>query len=58
MATIQRKPASLIPPARQLNAALRQSAARAQRIADAFGKAVPKARGAAPCDKTERQSKH
>ncbi|CAM5785508.1 hypothetical protein ACFOHU_03035 [Ottowia pentelensis] len=58
MATIPPKPAPLIPPARQLNAALKQSAARAQRIADAFGKAVPKAREAAPRDKATHQPKH
>ena len=58
MATIQPKPAPLIPPARQLNAALKQSAARAQRIADAFGKAVPKARGTASRGKAEPQPKH
>ena len=32
---------SLIPPPRQLRAALRKSAERAQRLADAFGQPVP-----------------
>ncbi len=36
-----RRTESLIPPARQLRAALRKSAERAQRLADAFGKSVP-----------------
>lgn len=40
--SIRRDPAQpLILPARQLNAALRKSADRAQRLADAFGKTVP-----------------
>ena len=34
---------TLILPARQLNAALRKSAQRAQRLADAFGQQVPAA---------------
>ena len=40
--SIQREQSQLlILPARQLNAALRKSAQRAQRLADAFGKHVP-----------------
>mgnify|MGYP001459973818 FL=1 len=60
MATAQRKPESqpLIPPARRLNAALKQSAARAQRVADAFGKAVPKVQGAERAAKTNIRPKH
>jgi len=48
----------LIPPARRLNAALKQSAARAQRVADAFGKAVPKVQGAERAAKTNIRPKH
>ena len=40
----------LILPPRQLNAALRKSAARAQKLADAFGKTVP-------CEPAPRQGK-
>lgn len=35
------RPESLILPPRQLKAALRKSAERAQRLADAFGQSVP-----------------
>ena len=38
-----RRAESLIPPPRQLKAALRKSAERAQRLADAFGLQVPSA---------------
>ena len=37
----QRPAPNLIPPRRQLKAALHKSAERAQRLADAFGKTVP-----------------
>ena len=37
----RKQAANLIPPKRQLKAALHKSAERAQRLADAFGKAVP-----------------
>ena len=40
----------LILPPRQLNAALRKSAARAQKLADAFGKTVP-------CEPAPRRAK-
>lgn len=36
-----RRTESMIPPPRQLRAALRKSAERAQRLADAFGQPVP-----------------
>lgn len=44
----QKQGFDLIPPKRRLKAALRKSAERARRLAQAFGKTIPVAKPAAP----------